>query len=408
MGNTLKANHMANFIKNTSSERSITLNNQLFNSPSSVSASVISFGQKKKTVNLESRKYSYVCEFPSYKKVPDGFKHCSGNSSKYIPLITKKGILIPSAAKYMGQITVFDRHKDLKYQEIQAKYDQNVKIWKDEWKAEGGKLNSEWKQVLINKTAEYIRNINTEPLNVRVRHLESDYDINHKESYLGDVYAKRENVCRHDAFLFKMLLEDYGINAGINSGFVLGSNGINNHTWNELTDENGRKIPYDVNFDNLNTYYFTDIHGDYLYKDTFSPVQKTQFDILSLQFGEKIKLGFDDKNNLVSSKMNDNADFFVTAELTPEPEIKFELIKDTKYEHNQSAKDYLNMLKDTFPIDAVMMFLQFRYKMDCRKLIALSAKADDNLDAKIAQADPELNETTREFFSYLYNTQYNK
>lgn len=371
----------------------------LYNTPSSVSAAVISFGRKKKMINLDSKKYSETIYFPNYKKVPDGFKYLESHSEFSDKGITKKGELDEIYKNQKEQVTLIDRRKDENFCEIKKDFDSNVEKWKDEFKL-SGQEKFYWKRFLLLKSAEYIKNINPVPLSERIQNNLSNDNIHPSQIYLGDIYKEKSNVCRHDAFLLKLLLEDYDVPVGIQSGRALYQNQIGAHTWNVLKTANGQILPFDVNADISDVWHF-DFDGNVLYKETMLRSRLTKLDLLSMQLDDKLYLGAEETGAVVSNKMNPNADFFVEVTTDKDANYNFKLLDTPLTFENPKTESFVDSLNKSYHKTDLLPFLKLRYKADKKHILNLPNLSNTNgpLEA-IDLVDKELNPLTRDLFAY--------
>lgn len=281
----------------------------LFNTPSSMSASIVSFGQKKMQVNIESRSFSKNDFFPEHKKVPDGFKFNKNMKMSAPERIDKKGNLTKEYDLKIDQITLIDRHNDEKLKEIKKDFSKELKFWNYELSEVGKMSKIDKDDYIVLGAVDYVRKLRKSFI-YQDSSLEKNTkeDLAGKESYLGDVFASRANVCRHNSFLMKMLLEDQ-IPLGVQAGYIIAPEGSGFHCWNVYKNKEEKIYePIDVTFDKGKCWYF-DYSGKPLYTENMSPKQQLEFDVLSMQVGDELFIGFDEDNNVVTNKTDKNADF---------------------------------------------------------------------------------------------------
>jgi len=316
--------------------------NYLSHSSNSVNGQLISFQAKKKTVNCESRDFTKSNYFPAHKKVPDGFK-----IGEYIDPVLK--YTIDSRGRILhdpklNQITVIDRKKDKNLQEIFQEYQSQIPEWReeferiskrplswqDEFAIQEGKMQKlDWRTYLIDNTKSFINSYSELSQEECINRLEM---FAGEEAYLGEIIKSGIGVCRHCAFLFKLLMETQGIPVGCQTGFLMDSGEPYNsmfrgHIWNTRKKGNTVQIE-DVANRRTNERQYLDTNFDHLYgnKSGLLPSEERfKQDILDIQPGRSIKLGLDKKGNPVTDKTNPDADFGL--KLVWNHEDKFELHK---------------------------------------------------------------------------------
>lgn len=329
------------------------------NSSKSISGRLISFQAKKKTVNGVSRDYTKNNYFPAHKKVPDGFKisEILDLSKKY--LIDSRGAILGNPE--INQITVIDRKKDKALQEIFEEYQNKISEWRVEFEAKLNEeherfnvfcseytkygdyskeypLNSKWKKelnrskrknfyetqnifkadwqsFLIEKTTTFVNSYSELTFEDKIKRHEV---LRGKETYLGDIIKSKIGVCRHNSFLFKLLMETQGIPVACQSGFLINERApykhmFLGHAWNVIKKENNLQIqdmsdPYKYAMDRnyLNTEY------NYLYvnKSNSVPIkEKFEQELSNMQPRQKIKIGLDKNGKFVTEKISPDSDF---------------------------------------------------------------------------------------------------
>ncbi len=344
--------------------------------PSTISAlAFVSFGQKKQQINLESRKFSKEDKFPDYKKVPNGFKYIGTKSLVNEYSINKKGSL-ESCYTEPEQVTVVDRNNDENFQKIKQDYDEKAKVWLNFIK--DNKLTKQQRdKFLIFNTLEYIRLLKQNktictPINT------TNNKQNENEQLLGDVFAEKSNVCRHNSFLAKLLLEDYNVPLGIQAGYIISPIGSGNHCWNSYTEKNGKQRPFDASFINGDCWYFG-FDGKPMYSDNLPKETQPIFDILNMQVGDTLLIGHDKNNNIITSKcINSSNDYFAKLHLSAFDDMKIsspQEVDNGEYDYNVDEKGNVfiynteskkNLIQ--FSYNELVYFLKLRVNANCIKL----------------------------------------
>ena len=134
-----------------------------------------------------------------------------------------------------------------------------------------------------------------------------------KETYLGEIIKRGIGVCRHKAFLFKLLMETQNISVGCQTGFYMNENkipisdSIGGHMWNFDEKHNiidcSHYLPLQSNY--------LDNNYDFLYvkNSNLTPREQLKWDIRNLQPGEKLWIGLDENGALTSHIRNPEANF---------------------------------------------------------------------------------------------------
>ena len=338
----------------------------------------ISFGKNKKQVNIDSRSYCLKNHYPSYKKVPDGFKFAQSKKIYAPEAITKKGTLGADYDSENEQVTLIDRNKDITFQEIKNKYDLEMIDWQKQLNKTKGLTKSDRHEFLILNTVDYVRSLkNSEFMDDLANENDIADDLDGRQSYLGEVFALGENVCRHNSFMTKLLLEDYNVPVGIQAGYIISEYGSGYHVWNTYTDKNDVTTTYDASFPNRDCWYFN-YDGDSLYTDNLTKERQTLFDVVSMQVGDEIMLGFDEKNDVVTDKMDKNAKFFARLKLEEPDQMHISSPNQNDegpYDYTLDEKNNVVFYnKDNnekvfeFPYANLSYFLKVRMTSDCIKL----------------------------------------
>ncbi len=338
--------------------------------------SLISFGKKQLQINMESRAFSKNDYFPDYKKVPDGFKY---NETKRLYAdegITKKGSLGKHFYPDKEQITIVDRQRDSNLKTIKADYKKVADTYLVELKQDKALSKKQKNELLIENTVNYVRGLKQSPLVDEL--YEPSIPIAGRESYLGDVFACKKNVCRHNAFLTKLLLEDYNIPLAVQSGYIISPYGSGHHCWNTNKDSSNKEKPYDASFQNGECWYFK-FDGSPLYLDNLPLQKQTEYDVLTMQVGDELMLGFDEEDNVISSKTNENASFFAKLYLDEFDTLMIERpdedIYGFDYDYTLDQKNNVifyntetNEKIFQFPYDNLVYFLKLKIAADSIKL----------------------------------------
>ncbi len=270
---------------------------------------IISFGQKSKQTNIESRNFSNKDYFPSHAKVPDGFKYIGTKSFVSNYAITKKGDLENYYKNRGEQVTVIDSRKDLLFNSIKKDYSEYAKEW--EKQALEKKLSkSQRDKFLIGNTLAYIKSLKHSNFIEELGLQKNNILKNNNEEYLGTIFQKKENVCRHNSFLAKLLLEEHNVALGIQSGYIICETGSGNHCWNIYNDKNKNIIPFDTSFINEDCWYF-DYNGKPLYENSLPKGKQAEFDVINMQIGDTLLLGLDENENIVTNKTSTGAKKYI-------------------------------------------------------------------------------------------------
>ena len=254
-------------------------------------------------------------------------------------------------------------------------------VWKKELAACKGFTKAEKDEYLILNTVDYVRSLKhselVEQLNNR-NNYQSDFEG--KETYLGDIFASGQNVCRHNSFMVKLLLEDSNIPVGIQSGYIISPFGSGHHCWNTYKNSDNTYTPYDVTFDQNQCWYFS-YAGDPFYINNLPKERQALFDVLSMQVGDQLLLGFDEDNSVVTNKMNDSANFFAKLYLSEPDQMNISsLSKDEDGLYDYTLDDKNNVIFYNtqnaesvfeFPFSNLVFFLKVRASSDCIKLSKL-------------------------------------
>lgn len=301
----------------------------------------VSFGQKKKTTNLESRTYSRNHFYPDYKKVPDGFKYTDTSYPLNADGIDKKGKLGPKHDIENEQVTVIDREKDTHFQNLKSDFDSYLAANLSENKNFDWLSKTKRDKIIIKNGVDYLRE-NYFPKDAD----ENLFMLEGTESFVGDVYSQKLNICRHNAFLLKMLVEDYDVNLGIQGGFAFAPNGQGAHVWNVYKNQKTKKYePVDVTFKPDSCFYIS-YDGKPLYTENLSPVRRAELDILSMLKNENLKIGFDKNKELTTSKRSKSADWFMSLKLGDDKNLDIDSI-DKKQKYSLADENLVKVGSDS-------------------------------------------------------------
>ena len=161
--------------------------------------------------------------------IPDGFKLLQYSWSTIDP----QGKVINQVFG-RDQITVIDRKKDEALQRIFRKYQMRIPEWKKEHQQikRKEKVHKSWEDFLIQKTYDFIAlyyrySSSNDEKKIIIEQLEGN------ETFLGNIIESGVGVCRHNAFLIKLLMETQKIPVGCQAGFFnISSSDFRPHIWN--------------------------------------------------------------------------------------------------------------------------------------------------------------------------------
>jgi len=326
----------------------------LSHSSNSINGQLISFQAKKKTVNGDSRDFTKNHYFPAHKKVPDGFKIDEERSLNHKYTIDSRGRILFKPDT--NQVTTVDRKKDEALREILEEYENKVSAWQKEfvkinpnrfqnWREQFKKKTErknckqdwktflshkpDWQTFLINKTTRFVKSYSELPMEEAEKGLEM---LEGEETYLGEIMEAGFGICRHNSFLFKLLMETQSIPVACQTGIYMDTDKpyhsmFDVHMWNVIKKGNSPHIQ-DVSLGIKDESRYLSLEYDPLYTNKSRPLfleEKFEQDILDMQPGQAIRIGLDKKGNLVTDKMNPKAEFFYEFSWTKED--KFELNK---------------------------------------------------------------------------------
>jgi hypothetical protein len=319
----------------------------LSHSLNSITGQVISFQAKRENVDDISRLFFETNYFSDNKSVPDGFK-INGN------LFLIDGV--------KNHVTIVDRKKDKDLQEIFQEYQNQIPVWQKQFMVQKGEnLKLNWQTYLIESTKNFITSYSKlflENSQLYLQESKKKLDILADEkTYLGKIITSGIGVCRHDSFLFKLLMETQNIPVACQTGFYLNPNlpynsMLHAHMWNVMGKGTSLNI-VDIIGGKSNISQYLNKNLDYLYLNKSDPIslrERFEQDILDMQPGQEIRIGYDKDNNLVTDKINPDADFEL--KLIWNEEDKFELHKlketiDQKFKIcSKYPVDKVNILED--------------------------------------------------------------
>ncbi|MDD3012327.1 MAG: hypothetical protein PHC34_01320 [Candidatus Gastranaerophilales bacterium] len=315
---------------------------------------LISFQAKQKAVDDISKDFDKTHYFPDDETVPDGFKI---NGNLYL------------VGNMKNQVTVIDRKKDKDLQEIFQAYQSQIPEWQKEFERiskrplsvqeqfaiEEGKMQKlDWQTFLISNTKSFIVSYSRFPVAKSMKILEK---LAGKETYMGEILKSGLGVCRHEAFLFKLLMETQGIPVACQAGFRMDTGEpydemFQGHLWNVIKKGNAQHIE-DIADRRSDKRQYLDTNFDYLYFDKSKPLsleEKFKQDILDMQPGQNLQIGLDKDNNLVTEKTNPNADFGLKLIWNEEDKFELHKLKESVGQRSITYNNYpdnkINTLKD--------------------------------------------------------------
>ncbi len=341
-------------------------------------AAFVSFGKNKHQINIDSKNYSLKDYYPEYKKVPNGFKYIGTKKLYAAESITKKGTLGSFYNPELEQVTIIDRSKDRGLKIIKNDFSNEIAKWQTELHDCKGFTKDENDEFIILKTLDYIRDLKySKSIDWRGVEKNPSKELEGKESYLGEVFAAGKNVCRHNAFLSKILLEDHNVALGVQSGYIISPYGSGHHCWNTHKEKDGLVIPYDASFPDNDCWYFS-YGGEPLYVENLTKQKQSLFDVLSMQIGDEILLGFDEEGDVVTNKTDENAKYFARLKLEESDQMYISSItpdEDSPYDYTLDEKNNVlfydkenNQTVFEFPFSNLTFFLKVRMSADCIKL----------------------------------------
>jgi len=385
-------------------------------------------------INRISRNFSKNLEFPAHMKIPDGFKFVdrfvSDETNKLVQL-TKKGHCSCNATNL--QITVVDRNKDKALKSIIEEYKQLVPLWKESYQELAQKYPYTYKghgvtsrylkedYYLAEKTMEFVHSFAEEIDNDEYKLLNEKFGG--KESYLGDIIMSGLAVCRHEACLNKILLDEIGIKSSINHGCILELNSRNilnsdvqGHSWNIVHLKSGEAL-----FDpaNQQSFYLDNryqAYQSYCYRNNdytpALPINKIFLNTFDLQPGQTIKIGLDSKGELIPIKADDNRKHVLEIEWTEDNMFEIRKVDkkievtcfDTPLEdkivvYNKPSTLVINDKELEFNPDLIRN--EFLHKFKQAVVTILTRKSEINLNKKLTnddlvKANPELSKRSLE------------
>lgn len=302
----------------------VPLNNSAYNNY----GKYIAFGARLKYTNIIAHNFSQTGFFPAHRKVPDGLKFFSRfyNNQKMSSPINSRGCINTIKPE---QITIVDRKKDKDLIFLINAYKNFMKEIKSDFGSTVRK-STEWRDILKENTELFINTLPTTDF-VKKTDLLTNKDIEDKEVYLGEIFKNNLAVCRHRAFLNKLLLETQGIDVGIQDGYVIKDNNsvkdwFFGHSWN--TD---KKQIYDISWNadksNYMNMYFQKLHANkYLEQfkklnpgDTMTIGVTADNKLITNQSKERfkpiLKLHWNENDEFILSKINSESTVKVDKEL---------------------------------------------------------------------------------------------
>jgi len=187
-----------------------------------------------KSFNNTARKFSQQYIFPAHTKIPDGFQFVSNVTDISLLCtvrIDKKG----ACNSPINQITVVDRKKDKALQQIIKDHAKGIERWKREYEKyklfghKTAKFYTE-KGFLAHKTVLFLRKYQIDK--------EADYKNNritelfNTRAKLGDINLLGLSLCRHNSFLFKILMDEHNLKSSVIYGTSKTENNFSYHAWN--------------------------------------------------------------------------------------------------------------------------------------------------------------------------------
>jgi|GEM_PF-5774155 len=339
----------------------------LSHSSNSVNGCYISFKSERQNADAISKRFFETNYFPDDERVPDGFKMGAYVNVGFKSPIDSKSYIFQDPEK--NQITIVNRKKDKALQKIFQEYKsmiphikrefENISnrplSWQEQFAIEEGKMQKlDWQTFLINRTKSYVSCFAHFHLEESVEKLEK---LNRKETYLGEIIKSGIGVCRHDALLFKLLMETQSIPVACQSGFRIDhgepyKSMICGHVWNIIKNGNIQHIA-DTACSRTEEGQYLDNNLDYLYVNKSNPLsleEKFKQDILDLQPGQTIKIGLDKKGNIVTDKTNPLADFGLKLIWNEEDKFELHKLKETVGQRSITYNNYpdnkISTLKD--------------------------------------------------------------